>query len=59
MDLISAGINIVIWTRVGGHGRAPLDLGTIVTRLRMSVPLLQHTLFYQQLRQLVLSSLIA
>ena len=45
--------------RVGGRGRAPLDLGTIVTRLRMSVPLLQRTLFDQQLQQLVLSSLIA
>ena len=40
-------------------GRAPIDLGTVVSRLRISVLLLKCTLFDQQLRQLVLSSLVA
>ena len=46
-------------TRTTVRGRAPIDLGTVVSRLRLSVPLLQRTLFDQQLRQLVLSSLVA
>ena len=45
-------------TARSGGGRAPIDLQTIVGRLRMSVPLLQRTLFDSQLRHLVAASLV-
>ena len=40
-------------------GRAPINLGTVVSRLQLSVPQLQRMLFDQQLQQLVLSLLVA
>ena len=45
-------------TARSGGGRAPIDLQTIVGRQRMSIPLLQRTLFDSQLRHLVATSLV-